>query len=580
MKTPIRTLIVFLMCLGLSRATAQVRPNIIFVMMDDVGYGDIGRHGSPIIKTPNLDRLYDQSDRLTNYHTGTTCSPTRASIMTGQHYNKIGVWHTIIARSLLRPGIATLPEVLVENGYSTAIFGKWHLGDNYPMRPQDRGFQYTLIHGGGGVGQTPDYWNNDYFDDTYWRNGVPEKFTGYCTDIWMWEAIRYMEGKVKERKPFFCYLPLNAAHQPHRAPQSNIDKYKNVPGVIDPVYNAMVDNIDENMGRLMAKLEEWKIADNTILIFTSDNGTSPKAGVLIDEKGFVTKGYNAGMRGVKAQAYEGGHRVPFFIRYAAGQVGKGRDINHLSSCVDVLPTLLGLCGIPNTLPGQDGEDLSPYLRGKPADGEKIYITDTQRDRFLQKYKEYAVMKGSWRWVNGELFDLSTDPEQRKDVAAQYPGLVSRLKNEYEKWWTKIEEENNRHPFVYIPVLAKGVTEITCMDLFPEDDKYTAWNQAMVRREQNNAGGVWKLDVKKAGHYEITIRQFPLQADNKELPAFSQPGQAMVQVNNDAPFVQGNITKKNAVYTVKLPAGPIDFKAGFTDAAGKKIAAQYVYFKKI
>lgn len=575
-----RSILCGIALLAVLTTAAQQKPNIIFVMMDDVGYGDIGRLGSPIIQTPNLDKLYDKSVRLTNYHTATTCSPTRAGIMTGQHYNKIGVWHTIISRSLLRPGIATLPEVLVKNGYSTGIFGKWHLGDNYPMRAEDRGFQYTLIHRGGGVGQTPDYWNNDYFDDTYWRNGVPEKFTGYCTDIWFREAMQYIEGKAKEQQPFFCYLPLNAAHQPHRAPQHNIDKYKNVAGVIDPVYNAMVDNIDENMGLLMKKLEELKIENNTILIFTSDNGTSPKAGVLIDEKGFVTKGYNAGMRGVKAQAYEGGHREPFFIRYPAGGLSNGHDVTHLSSCLDMLPTLLALCGIANTLPGIDGENILSYLQGQPANKDKIYITDTQRDRYLTKYKEYAVMKENWRLVNGELFDLATDPEQRKDLAAQYPDLVTALKKEYEKWWAQVEKENKKYPFVRIPVLAKGQTEINAMDLFPDDDKYTAWNQVLIRKEQNNTSGVWKLKVEQAGKYEVIVRQFPLEAKDNELPVFAEPGESFIQVN-DMPQLKSNaVTVKKVRYTIQLPKGEIDFRAGFADAKGKKVAAQYVYFKKL
>lgn len=568
-------------CLLLSIVTsAQSKPNIIFIMMDDVGYGDIGKLGSPIIKTPHIDKLHDQSARLTNYHTGTTCSPTRAALMTGQHYNKVGVWHTIIGRSILRDGITTLPEVLVKNGYRTGIFGKWHLGDNYPTRPQDRGFQYTLIHKGGGVGQTPDYWGNDYFDDTYWRNDVPEKFNGYCTDIWFGEAIKYMETNVKDGKPFFCYLPLNAAHQPHRAPQQNLDKYKNVPGTIDPVYNAMVDNIDENIGRLMARLDEMNISDNTILIFTSDNGTSPNAGVVIDKQGFVTKGFNAGMRGVKAQPYEGGHRVPFFIRYPGGAINSGKDVVQLSSCVDVLPTLLAMCNIENRLHHIDGENMLPYLQGKEPDENKIYIADTQRDRFLAKYKDYAVMKSNWRLVNGELFNLTNDPGQRTNIAATYPEIATALKNEYEKWWSIVEKENVKHPFVRIPVLAKGTTEINCMDLFPDNDKYTAWNQEMIKKEQNNSSGTWKLNVKKKGAYEIVIRQFPIEADDNTLPVFNPAGKAFVRVNGAEVIELDQVSAKKAVYKLKLPKGAIDFTAGFKASDGQTIVAQYVYFKKI
>ena len=413
---------------------AQQKPNIIFIIADDLGYGDLSCHGNPIMQTPNIDRLHAQSVRLTNYHTGTTCSPTRAALMTGRHYNNIGVWHTIINRSHLRPGIKTLPEMLSDNGYHTALFGKWHLGDNKPMRPQDRGFQYTLLHGGGGVGQTPDHWGNDYFDDVYLRNGVPEKFEGYCTDIWFKEATQYVERQSKTGQPFFCYLSLNAPHMPHRAPQKNTEKYLNNPSVVDPVFYGMIANIDDNMKRFLARIDELNLSENTILIFTSDNGTSNKAGVLVDEKGFVHKGFNAGMRGVKAQPYEGGHRVPFFMRFPQMQLTGGKDIAQLASCMDVLPTLLDLCGISSKNSAVEGESLVPYLRSGKSDPAKIYIADTQRDRFLTQYKDYCVMRGDWRLVGKELYDLSVDPEQRRDISSRFPDTVVVLQEAYDKFF--------------------------------------------------------------------------------------------------------------------------------------------------
>ncbi|SFC51443.1 Arylsulfatase A [Parapedobacter composti] len=570
-----------LLGMAITSSSAQQRPNIVLVMADDVGYGDIGRLGSPIIQTPHLDRLHDESIRLTNYHTGTTCSPTRAGLLTGQHYNKIGVWHTIMGRSLLRPDIMTLPEILVRNGYHTAIFGKWHLGDNRPMRPQDRGFQYTLIHGGGGIGQTPDYWGNTYFDDTYCRNGVAERFIGYCTDIWFDEALQYMENHVKSggHQPFFCYLPLNAAHKPHRAPSRYIDKYKDQADAVDPIYNAMVDNIDENMGRLMDKLSEWGISDNTILIFTSDNGTSNGGGVRVDRHGFVTHGYNAGMRGVKGQPYEGGHRLPFFIRYPDAVWSTGKNVNQLSSCLDVLPTLLALCGIRDTLKGLDGENLVPYLEGKPADPGKIYIADTQRGRYLQKYKAYCVMKGDWRLVNGELFNLADDPEQRRNVAMRYPDTAVMLKQEYERWWSEVEAENTRYPFVRIPISPVAQTPINCMDLFPDDESYPAWSQELIRREKNSASGVWKLSIPEGGRYKIIVRQFPLEAADNEQPEFDEAGQSFIQLNGSPPVIRSGLRLKTASYEVELTKGDLDFRAGFIDPRGEKVAAQYVYFQK-
>jgi arylsulfatase A-like enzyme len=567
--------------LSFHQTLAQSPPNIILVMMDDVGYGDLGCLGAPVIRTPHIDSLYRQSMHLTNFHTGTTCAPTRAALLTGQHYDKIGVWHTINGRSLLRKDIRTLPEILNRHGYATGIFGKWHLGDNYPMRPQDRGFQYTFVHGGGGVGQTPDYWGNDYFDDTYFRNGRPEKTTGYCTDVWTREALDFISEQTRARRPFFCYIPFNAAHMPHRAPEHNIAPYRNNPAAVDPVYDGMVDNIDENMGKLLARLDELHISDNTVLIFMSDNGTSNHAGVEVGKDGFVLKGFNAHMRGVKGSAWEGGHRMPFFIRYPAGGLTGGKDVDQLSSAMDVLPTLLALAGIREYMKEIDGENLVPYLHGQPADVTKVYIADTQRDRYLKKYKEFSVMRSFWRLVGDELFDLRTDPGQRHDIARLFPDTAALLKAYYEQWWAKVLNANSLHPFVRIPVLSEGTTSLNCMDLFPDkDDEYTAWNQEMIKKEQNVPSGAWKLRVVSDGIYSITIRQFPEEADSSSMPAFTRPGTAFLQITDQKPVTRRNILRKKTTFVVHLPAGDIDLRTGFTGADGRRIAAQYAYIKKI
>jgi arylsulfatase A-like enzyme len=240
------------------------RPNIILVLTDDQGYGDLACLGNPWLKTPHLDQLHAQSTRLTNYHTGTTCAPTRASLLTGQAHNRLGVWHTIGGRSLLPPAAQTLPEYLRQHGYRTGLFGKWHLGDNYPLRPQDQGFDEVLMHGGGGVGQTPDYWGNDYTDDTYLHNGQPQAFTGYCTDVWFAEATRFIEQN--QTRPFFCYISPNAPHSPYRVPATYREPYAQNPDVPNPDFYGMIANLDENMGRLMQLLEKQGLADNTILV--------------------------------------------------------------------------------------------------------------------------------------------------------------------------------------------------------------------------------------------------------------------------------------------------------------------------
>jgi len=190
----------------------QDRPNVILVMTDDQGYGDIGAHGHPFLKTPNLDKLHAESVRLTDFHVDPTCSPTRAALMTGRYSTRTGVWHTIMGRSLMNPDEVTMAEVFRDNGYETGMIGKWHLGDNYPLRPQDQGFEEAFYHLGGGVGQGPDYFGNDYFDDVYVRNGVEEQTEGYVTDVWFDDALDFISRK--KDKPFFLYLSTNAPHGP------------------------------------------------------------------------------------------------------------------------------------------------------------------------------------------------------------------------------------------------------------------------------------------------------------------------------------------------------------------------------
>ena len=284
-----------------------------------------------------------------------------------------------------------------KNGYRTGIFGKWHLGDNYPSRPQERGFQEVLIHGGGGVGQTPDAWNNDYFDDTYQHNGQPKPYKGYCTDVWFTEATKYI--KANRNQPFFCYITPNAPHWPYNVPYSYRNLYANNPAIPNPNFYGMITNLDENVGRLMQRLQSLGLADNTIVIFTTDNGSA--AGATLDRAGGqVAKGFNAGMRGMKGSPYEGGHRVPFFIRYPAGQLSGGRDVLQITACTDVLPTLLSLCRLP-AMTAFDGTDRTPLLRGQPT-ASRILIVDTQREDTLKKNKPFAVMTNRWRlikWLN-------------------------------------------------------------------------------------------------------------------------------------------------------------------------------------
>jgi len=556
---------------------------------------DLACHGNPWIKTPEMDKLYQQSVRLTDFHVGTTCAPTRSGLMTGRNCNEVGVWHTIIGRNFLRQGEVTIADILKEKGYRTGIFGKWHLGDNYPYRPEHRGFEEALIHGGGGVGQTPDYWNNDYFDDTYFRNDIPEKFEGYCTDIWFSEALKFIASQKEE--PFFCYIAPNAPHGPFHVPQKYIDMYKDNEDIPNPNFYGMITNIDDNLGILREKLEQWNINDNTILIFMTDNGTS--SGIQLDKEAFPTgKGYNAGMRGKKGSAYEGGHRVPFFIHWPNGDLAHGENIDFITSYTDVVPSLLELCNIDYApaLPFE-GESLASLLKDPKSDWKsRTLITDTQRKEFLHKWKDASIMTDDYRLIRGkELYDHEKDPGQTTNIAAQNPEVVAEMRKDYEAWWERVSrrsDEINPIPVGY----NDQVVALTCHDIHADDGAMPAWNQNQVRRNKN-PNGFWIIDVKEAGKYEVALHRYAKESGagfNEAVP----PGDA---IDGGKPYPEGipiNVRKVklkigeieevrdmeadafNAVFEMELGTGEQELKSWLIDEEGAEVGAYYIYVQKI
>ena len=548
-------------------------PNVILAMTDDQGYGDLGCHGNSLIRTPNPDRLYGQSLRLTDFHVGPTCAPTRASLMTGRYCNRTGVWHTIMGRSLLRRDEVTMADVFASGGYRTAIFGKWHLGDNYPMRPQDRGFQEVLIHGGGGVGQTPDYWGNDYFDDTYWHNGTLEKHTGYCTDVWFDGAMRFIEAN--RDRPFFVYLPTNAAHGPYNVSVRYSGMYKG-----DEIPNAnfygMITNFDENMGRLMEKLKALGLADNTILIFMTDNGTA--AGL---QRG---KGFNAGMRGTKGSEYEGGHRVPCFIRWPAGGLGGGKDVSRLTAHLDLLPTLTDLCGL--SMPAGvkfDGTSIVPLLKGTDGNWpDRVLITDSQRIEHPEKWRKSAVMTDRWRLVNGrELYEIHADPGQQNDVAAKHPGAVHELRTAYERWWADVSERFDEYCEIVLGSDRENPARLTCHDWHADAPP---WNQSHILKG-SEANGFWAVDVVRAGDYEFALRRWPEEADVPISGAI--PGGRAIPVRRARLTIAdvdltASVAKeaREVIFRTRLRAGRTTLQTWFLSDDGTSRGAYFVYVRRL
>ncbi len=486
------------------------RPNVVLILTDDQGYGDLACLGNPIIKTPNLDKLHKQSVRLTNFHVDPTCSPTRSALMTGRYSSRTGVWHTVMGRSILRRDEVTLANLFAATGYRTGLFGKWHLGDNYPYRPQDRGFDEVLTLGGGGIGNTPDAWGNNYFDDTLRHNGVLQKYKGYCTDVFYDAALQFIERNKKE--PFFCYIPSNAPHAPYNVADKYSKPYLDQ-GVPAPraQFFGMITNIDENVGRLLARLRELGLEDNTIVIFMTDNGTAvgPNIG----------RGFNAGMRGFKGSEYDGGHRVPCFIRWP-GHIPAGKDVATLTAHIDILPTLADLCRLKRPEKVHcDGRSLVPLLTGIGGWQARTLFVHSQRIDHPEKWRKSAVMTDRWRLINGtELYDMPADPGQKSDVAKMHPQTVADLRAAYDGWWADISKRFDEYCEIVVGSKHENPTPLTCHDWHGE----RALSLQDYVRKGEIANGFWAIDVEQAGQYEITLRQqpavakFPIQAETARL----------------------------------------------------------------
>ncbi|WP_201750147.1 arylsulfatase [Tautonia marina] len=539
------------------------RPNVLLIMTDDQGYGDLACHGNPIIRTPNLDALHAESVRLTDFHVDPTCSPTRSALMTGRYSGRVGVWHTIRGRSILHRDETTMAEVFARSGYATGIFGKWHLGDNFPSRPQDFGFEHSLIHGGGGVGQTPDSWGNDYFDDLFMENGTPRPTFGYCTDVWFDAALQFLTEQSEAQKPFFCYLATNAPHSPYLVPEAYEAMYAENPNVPNAAFYGMITNIDENVGRLLAALEDRGLADNTIVIFMTDNGTA--SGV----RGEL--GYNAGMRGQKGSPYDGGHRVPCFVRWPQGGIGGGRDVEHLSAHLDLFPTLIELCDLdrPEGV-AFDGRSLAPLLRGNAIDWpERAIVVESQRIDEPQKYRQCAVMTEEWRLVNGtELYEIGEDPGQSKDRAADLPETVTALRAIYDRWWDDVSRTHDRVARIVVGSDAENPTRLTCHDWTGAEEN-PPWNQTMIR-EGLVRNGIWNIEVDRDGVYTIELRRWPTQEPR---PINDGPG----PIAHDARVVIGELEASKPVgpedvaitFRVELEAGPTSLQTWFEGPEGSR-----------
>ena len=613
-------------------------PNVIFILTDDQGYGDLSYTGNPVLRTAALDRLQAESVRFTDFHVCPVCTPTRGELMTGVDALRNGATFVCMGRSLLRADLPTAADIFAANGYRTGHFGKWHLGDNYPYRPQDRGFQETVWHPSWGITSAADHYGNDYFDDVYRHRDTMEEFRGYCTDVWFEQATAWMRHCTRAGDPFFAYIATNAPHGPLWVPDHYRDPYRDAVARGEVTadhasFFAMIACIDENLARLDWFLHQHDLYDDTILVFMTDNGTATGETV-----------YNAGMRGKKASLYDGGHRVPCLLRWPAGGIGgargssppppsdaattgspslaapgaetgagaipaagggppdaapvasatapAGRDIGDVARATDLLPTLVDLCGL-RVEPGVefDGVSLAGVARGTEAAlPERMTVVQyghpNERPDFGRSGKYVAaVLWGRWRLVGGgELYDIAADPGQASDVAAQHPGVVSRMRDHYEAWWAGVDGNLD----TYQPLTIGGAEE-NPMRLCSADWAWAyADNQRNIRAPVTGSG-TWHVHAAHAGAYTFTLRRWP-QESGLGIAAPAPPLKGVDggwPAGNSLPAASAWLRAGAAEDTLPVPdgateitfrmpleRGPAQIRSWWIDAAGNHLAGAF------
>ncbi len=445
-------LIAIAVAVSATDVSAKAPPNIVLVITDDQGYGPVGRHGHPWIQTPHLDELYDSSTRFTRFLVCPTCAPTRSALMTGRHPMRNGVTHTIYERERMTLDATTLPQLLQQAGYACGIFGKWHLGDECHYQPGQRGFDEVFIHGGGGIGQAypcscADAPDNTYFDPIVRYNGKFVRASGFCTDVFFSAALDWMAKERDNDRPFFAYIATNAPHFPFLAPEASRQRFEQLGfGKAQAGFYGMIENIDENMGRLMRMLSEWQLMDNTVVIFMSDNGMAgggsgkPDLTMGTAPDGSPLLPYNAEMKGLKGTVDEGGVRVPLFVRWD-GHWDSGRDIDHVTAHIDILPTLVELAGATSPSDQVEGRSLVPLLKDAKSPWDDRYLfthqgrwkTGAEPNDF--QWRNFAVRNAGFRLVhNTELYDMRTDPGQTRNVIDEHPKVVADMRAAYDRWW--------------------------------------------------------------------------------------------------------------------------------------------------
>ncbi len=556
------TILFFTMAFG---GTSQEtnHPNVILIITDDQGYGDFGFTGNDQIQTPVLDALAERSIRFNNFYVSPVCAPTRSSLMTGRYSLRTGVRDTYNGGAIMASNEVTIAEMLKEANYKTGMYGKWHLGDNYPSRPMDQGFDESLIHLSGGMGQVGDfttYFQGDrsYYDPVLWYNGKQKQYDGYCSDIFTDNAIDFIEKN--HDAPFFCYLSFNAPHTPLQVPDSYYQMYADIdPSLTFEKHNvskrkmsekdkedarkvyAMVSNIDDNIGKVISKVKSLGIEENTVIIFMTDNGPQQLR-------------YVGGMRGLKGSVYRGGIRVPFLFSYPSKFKGN-KDVKTTTAHIDVLPTIAELCEVD--LPKHktlDGNNMLPLIKGESADWAERSLFFYWTRRYPELYSNIALQKGDYKLVGQtdynasiedfQMFNIKHDPNEQHNIVRDHKDLAKELKHELDVMYKNLINSDN---MIHRPVISVGTPFENPIILNRNDagGERGIWNQEEVF-------GKWYVDLIE-GFYNIRFKFIKPVASGGRLFLEAHTTVNQLKVNKG-----GDVLEMKNVYLPKMTGDIIPF----------------------
>jgi arylsulfatase A-like enzyme len=556
-------LLLLLLATHVSAATAQ--PNVLLIITDDQGYGDLSHHGNPLLKTPVLDSLAKESVQMDRFFVSPLCAPTRSSLLTGRYSLRTGVTGVATNMETMRSEEVTMAEVLKSNGYRTGIFGKWHNGDNAPNNPESQGFDEVWGYNRG-------HWNN-YFDTEIKHNGQPEKAPGFIVDATTDQAVAFMDQVGAE--PFFAWVAYTTPHSPFQCPDAYFDAYK-AKGLNDELacIYGMCANLDANVGRLLQHLKDKQLTENTIVIFLTDNGPNGAR-------------YNGDMKGMKGSFDEGGSRVPFFLRWPA-RFKESRVVKEIAMHIDVLPTVVELCGLsqPKTLP-LDGRSLVPLLDGKTegwpqrtlftrfnlAEGGKA---KKAKGAAAVRTQQHRAVKAGQNW---ELYDMSADPGQKQDIATAQPAVLDGLVKQYEAWLADVTADATRpYDLPHLGGLENPV-ELTAANGkltggidFGGKAPNNAW---LVKWTSTEPTVTWTVDVQTAGTYHAELQYLCAEANAGSTMELSAGGYSLAATVGATPIVQvpspDRAPRKSEVFEHKwhrLDFGKLELKPGRTDVVIK------------